>query len=67
MEKITWVGPSSTATVEKSDIKKFDKFLSWLIEYNPSEHCDLDHYSIKTDNRLIASKIKARKMGFIVN
>lgn len=66
MNKITLVGPNQTIFVGTDDIKKFNKFIDWLKEYNPTEILDLKNYHIKNEKRLVMAKLKAKRLGLTI-
>lgn len=66
MDKITLVGPNQTILVGTDDIKKFNKFIDWLKEYNPTEILDLKNYHIKNEKRLVMAKLKAKRLGLTI-
>lgn len=66
MYKITLRGPETTAIVSSDDASKINKYRAWLEEYNPAKTADLSVYPIKAESRMIACRIKARKLGLQV-
>lgn len=68
MAKITLISSDSTAVVS-GEGKEFNHFLDWLNYYNPTTlgsikwgYCPID-----SENRLIACKVKARKLNLAVS
>lgn len=61
MSMITLRGPSTQTTVT-GDETNFERFMKWLREYNPATSTE-DYYPLRTDNRVIQCRIKARKLG----
>lgn len=66
MYKMTLRGPKTTTIVSSEDTLRFKKYQAWIEEYNPAENADLSVYPIKTEARMVASRIKARKLGLQV-
>ena len=66
MNKTTLVGPNQIVLVGTNDRAKFNKFIDWLKEYNPTKNADSEKYHIKSENRLIMAKLKAIRLGFII-
>ena len=66
MNQITLVGPNRTILAGTNDIKKFNKFIDWLNEYNPTETLSLKSYHIKSEKRLSMAKRKAMKLGLTI-
>ncbi|MBQ2938258.1 MAG: hypothetical protein IJE05_05230 [Clostridia bacterium] len=67
-QKITLQGPETTTVIEGNpkDEVLFNKFLSWLKKYHPTKKFSLDCYPVKSENHLIACRIKAKKLGLKV-
>ena len=66
-KKLTLRGPSSSFTVEAENSELFKKFLNWLKEYNPAPYStDMEYYPIITEQRLIACRLKARRLNLKV-
>lgn len=66
MNKITLVGPNQKVLVGTNDRAKFNKFIDWLKEYNPTEILDLKNYHIKNEKRLVMAKLKAKRLGLTI-
>ena len=66
MDKITLVGPNQKVLVVTNDRAKFNKFIDWLKEYNPTEILDLKNYHIKNEKRLVMAKLKAKRLGLTI-
>lgn len=68
MLEITLRGPQSTITASTDNQEIFDKFKNWLSEYNPVKKKNRieDGYPIKTENRIAACRVKARRLGLVV-
>lgn len=66
MNKITLVGPNQIVLVGTNDKAKFNKFIDWLKEYNPTEILDLKNYHIKNEKRLVMAKLKAKRLGLTI-
>lgn len=66
MNQITLVGPNQKIIACTNDSNKFNKFVDWLKEYNPTETLNLDNYLIQSDNRIIMARIKAIKLGLTI-
>ena len=66
-KRLTLRGPSSEFTVETEDSMLFERFLKWLKFYNPAPVVmKMDYYPIKTEQRIIICRIKARKLNLKV-
>lgn len=65
-QTITLVGPESSTTITTENNDSFKAFLNWLAVFNPVKDYELNRYPIKTENRLKACRIKARKLGLKV-
>lgn len=63
IKKITLRGPVKTITIVNNNGEAFEKFINWLKEYNPANTLNYQNYPIASDNRIIACKIKARKLS----
>lgn len=68
MLKITLQGPQSTITASTDNQEIFDKFKNWLLEYNPiKKDTRIENgYPIKSENRIVACRVKARRLGLII-
>ena len=65
-QRITLNGPETSTIIETSDAFLFNKFLDWLKAYNPSKQFDLNSYPIKSESRLSACRVKAKKLNLNV-
>lgn len=67
-QEITLRGPKTTTIVKgnPNDEILFIKFLFWLKEYHPHDDIDLSNYTVKSENHLIACRMKAKKLGLTV-
>lgn len=67
MYKITLVGPESTCNATTESSEAYDQFISWLREYNPIKgKLNANAYPISSENRMIACRAKAKRIGFTV-
>lgn len=68
MSKITLLSSNSSAIVS-GEGKEFKHFLDWLKEYNPTslKNIKWGYCSIDSENRLVACKVKARKLNLAVS
>ncbi len=65
-QRITLKGPETSTIIESSDNHLFNKFLVWLKQYNPSSTFDLNSYPIQSEARLLACRVKAKKLDLNV-
>ena len=67
-QKIILKGPQTTTVIKGNPTNEvlFIKFLLWLKKYHPTKDFDLNDYTVKSENHLIACRIKARKLGLNV-
>lgn len=67
-QKITLQGPKTSTIIEGNPKDKtvFINFLSWLKKYHPTKEINLNCYPVKSENHLIACRIKAKKLGLKV-
>lgn len=64
--RITLTGPETSTTIESTDKDLFQKFLDWLNRYNPTKEFDSITYPIKSESRLSACRVKAKKLNLNV-
>lgn len=67
-QRITLKGPLTTSTIEGVSDNEciFIRYLYWLNKYHPTDNFNFDNYVVKSENHLIACRIKAKKMGLNV-
>lgn len=67
MYKITLVGPETTCNATTDSLEAYNQFIKWLREYNPIKgKLNTSAYPISSENRMIACRAKARRIGITV-